>query len=165
MAAHYIASSDIKVAKNIYRSMQSKYNKKHLPYGERAVNLVIKALPILQKELDLPKDLQIRIASVKGRIKGWYASGKELAIVDYINNGRGVLETLCHELVHAEQYKQGRLRTEFVKAEYVDFWMDSPVKAAYQARPWELEAFQRQVGLADRVIKQLGESILTINMR
>ncbi len=162
MASHYIAQTDIRVAKGIWRSMQSKYNKAHVIYGERAVQVVKCALPILEKQLDLPPDLNIRIASVKGRVRGWYVSKQELAIVDYMLRGRQVLETLCHELVHAEQYHQGRLKTEWIDRDFQDVWMGSAVKASYTQRPWEIEAWARQVELADLVVDQLGTDFLAL---
>lgn len=161
MAAHYIASTDINVGGGIYRSMQSKYNKRHKVYADVAIDIIKKALPILKKELDLPEKLNIRVASIKGRISGWYVNGSNLAIIDYVRfSKRGILETLCHELVHAEQYKQGRLASKYDNGSYVQTWNGKPVHESYRNRPHEIEARERQVKLADKVVEVLGSKFL-----
>ena len=58
-----------------------------------------------------------------------------------------------HELVHAEQFHQGRLKLK----SGMYHWNDEPHKvgndtyAKYRARPWEAEAFERQADLALKV--------------
>lgn len=157
MAAHYIASSDINIGDRFYRSMQSKYNKQHKARADVTVAIIRKALPILKKELDLPEKLTIRVASIKGRINGWYISSNNLAIIDYMRmSKRMILETLCHELVHAEQYKQGRLTVQHINGSLVQVWNGKPVHKSYRSRPHEIEAYKRQVILADKVVEVLG---------
>lgn len=158
MAAHRIAKTDRRIAPGIYRSQQSVTGYPgHIPYGDRAERIVKHALPILKEMLDLPSNLEVRLASIKGRVRGWWINGEKLAIVDYMATGRQVLESLCHELVHAEQYKQGRLDDVLVDGKWVALWFGTPVDKAYAERPFEIEAFGRQVELADSVIDKLEE--------
>ena len=158
MAAHRIAKTDQKVAPGIYRSHQSVYGpSNHVLYGDRAVRIVKHTLPILVELLDLPKNMDVRLASIKGRVRGWWIESENLAIIDYMATARQILEALCHELVHAEQYKQGRLSDDLIDGKWVALWFGAPVRKDYVDRPYEIEAFGRQVELADSVIDKLEE--------
>jgi hypothetical protein len=166
MAKHYITSSDIKVTPHIWQSHASRYaSRSDRAQSERAINIVETALPILKKELDLPRDIKIRIASVKGNYLGWYIEREHLAVLDYKTTGRNVLEILAHELVHAEQYHQGRLAQRWRKGKYVTFWKGDAVRESYRNRPHEQEAFKRQVELADLVVQQLGTDFMVLKVQ
>ncbi len=156
MAAHRIAKTDRRVAPGVYRSMQSVTGyPSHIPYGDRAVRIVKHALPILKELLDVPSNMDVRLASIKGRVRGWWIEGEKLAVIDYMATARQILEALCHEMVHAEQYKQGRLSDAMVDGKLVALWFGTPVHKAYSERPFEIEAFGRQTELADQVIDAL----------
>ena len=158
----YITSSDIPVKKQpgVYRSRMSVYpaatNKIHKHYGDVAEKIVALALPILKQKLDLPPGLKIRLASMKGRWSGRYSAVAKTAVIDYCVSKKTVLEMLCHELVHAEQFHQGRLENRRVAGKWVSYWNGQKVRAAYRERPYEKEAYDRQVLLADMVINTVG---------
>ena len=158
----YVTSSDIAVKSlpGVYRSRMSVYpgvaKARHKRYGDQAVKIVALALPILKEVLDLPPDLRIRLASLKGQWHGRYNSANKTAVVDYINTKVSTLEMLCHELVHAEQHHQGRLKVKRVAGQWVSLWHDEPVRASYRNRPYEKEAYARQVELRELVIQRVG---------
>lgn len=158
----YVHASDLPVKQlpGVYRSRMSVYpgtaNKRHKAYGDTAVKIVALALPILKQKLDLPSGLKIRLASMKGQWGGRYNSASKTALIDYIGLKRTVLEMLCHELVHAEQYHQGRLEARRVAGKWVSYWNGQQIRAAYRERPHEKEAYERQVQLADMVINTIG---------
>ena len=165
MAKHYITSSDIKVNSYIYQSHGSRYSSKSdRAQSERAVRLVQRAFPILKTVLDIPRDTKVRIASVKGSFLGWYIDKDHLIVLDYKTTGRNVLEILAHEMVHAEQFHQGRLAQRWRKGKYVTFWDGDAVRESYRNRPHEIEAFKRQTELADMVIDQIGTDLLVLKM-
>lgn len=158
----YITTSDIPVKKQpgVYRSRMSVYpaaaNKHHKQYGDVAEKIVAVALPVLKEKLDLPPGLKIRLASMKGQWNGRYNAAAKTAVIDYIGSKKTILEMLCHELVHAEQYHQGRLENRRVAGKWVSYWNGQKVRAAYRERPYEKEAYDRQVYLADVVINTVG---------
>lgn len=152
--ASSIKKSDIKVGPNLYRSMQSKYNKRHADYCERAMSLLCDAIPFYTQHLDVPEDLMFRLGSLKGNVKGYYNHAEKLVTVDYVAYTNNLLESLAHEMVHAEQYHQGRLESAYstVKGWYW-VWNGQSVNrattyAAYRALPHEEEAFRRAPILA-----------------
>jgi len=158
----YVTTSDIPVKSlpGVFRSRMSVYpgvaKAAHKSRGDNAVKIVAVALPILKEVLDLPPGLKIRLASLKGRWHGRYNSIQKTAVVDYINTKRSILEMLCHELVHAEQHHQKRLENRRVAGKWVSYWNGEAVRAAYMDRPYEQEAYARQVELADLVINRVG---------
>jgi hypothetical protein len=72
------------------------------------------------------------------------------------------LEVLAHELVHAEQYMQGRLKKSWMKKKgWVHQWNGNvntnrgSTYQAYRNQPWEMEAWSRQADLAEKVCQIL----------
>lgn len=137
-------------------------------YGKRKtsvmqlVRLVQDAMPVLRKLLNFPGDVTVRIGGIKGRVQGRYFSSERVAVIDASLPIRKALETLCHELVHAEQYHTGRLSRMYVAGKgFVDAWHDEAVfnkgttYKAYREQPWEVEAFSRAPELAAAVQKEL----------
>jgi hypothetical protein len=66
-------------------------------------------------------------------------------------------------MVHAEQYHQGRLKNEYISGKgWVHEWNSElntnkgTTYRAYRNQPWEVEAFDRQEGLAKIVAAELG---------
>jgi hypothetical protein len=62
-----------------------------------------------------------------------------------------------HELVHAEQFKHGRLKITTKTM----LWEDKPVVMEtknyekYSAQPWEKEAFRREVELTELIAEKI----------
>jgi len=72
--------------------------------------------------------------------------------------------TLAHELVHAEQFYQGRLETVFVKNKgWLHHWKGEintskgKTYNSYRNQPWEKEAFERSPILCRQVNEILGK--------
>lgn len=120
--------------------------------------LVELALPHFRKLLNLPGTVRIRIAGIKGTIRGRYYSDTKFVLLDSALRGKKLLSTLAHELVHAEQYHTGKLTKCIVPGKgWMHQWEGSVINnrgrtyKAYRAQPWEVEAFARQEQLADQV--------------
>lgn len=124
---------------------------------------------VITSLLDLPETIYIRIKPLKGRTHGlWTNSSKTLCIDPRRTNMDTLIETLFHELVHAEQYKQGRLVRKLNEEvrQYQDFWEGTPFKRPSNVRskgryqkylnlPWEKEAFEREKTLTVQFIREI----------
>lgn len=148
----------------VYRSLQSFTGiPKHCIQGKRAQAIVELALPILATMLSIPPNIKIRLASMKGRFTGRYSHFTNTVLVDYMRKDRSILETLAHELVHAEQYFTGRLvnvqlphRRQWRFEWRGELTSKGSTYKSYRNQPHEVEAFERAPVLAAAVIKKLG---------
>ena len=130
-----------------------------------AACLIEQALPHFRKLLQLPDGIKVRIAGIKGRVRGRYVWRSKMAVLDnqlIFNGNFALLEVLAHELVHAEQYYQGRLENEWVSGRGWEYRWHGETNtnrgstyAAYRRQPWEIEAFDRQNALASQVVSAL----------
>jgi len=73
---------------------------------------------------------------------------------------RKQLITIAHELVHVKQYAKGELKYLFKGGQ--DKWQGKiiPRKTHYFDKPWEIEAFGRELGLYERYIEYKKENKL-----
>lgn len=126
--------------------------------GQQNARIASIAYNSLKTKLDLPENIWIRLAGIKSgritRMTGRYWSSHSIAEVDYRQSPRSFLEILCHELIHADQYKTGRLSWKKEGKKFVNCWNGEPVIIDYRNQPWEIEAYERQVILADELIKE-----------
>ena len=73
------------------------------------------------------------------------------------------MEVIAHELVHAEQYHTGKLKKKYNRGKgWLHHWNGTPGKKgttykAYRDQPWEQEAWNRQMYLAETVCRILEE--------
>ena len=150
----------------IYVSRQLMYGKtKRLNSVKIAKALIEETLPIFSKLLNVPKDLTFRLTRFKANHSGRYNDSSHVVSIDPNYQWDRLLETLAHELVHAEQYHEGRLESLFVPR---NGWMyqwngelnknKGTTYSSYRKQPWEQEAFGRQKSLADQVCKILDKS-------
>jgi len=76
--------------------------------------------------------------------------------LDKTQSDEELLVTVMHEMVHASQYANGRLRERFVPRHRVD-WMDGNKvydNTKYKDLPWEQEAYQLQEVLYENFIER-----------
>lgn len=131
--------------------------------------------------VDFGRDVTLRLALIDDKTAGLFHRAENLLAIDVskINmahptmsrpdliGGFSLIETICHEMVHAEQYHQNRLiqtgpnqtRTAYIyryrarnETEFRN--VNRVLKLTYEqyrALPWEKEAFDRQVPLAQTV--------------
>lgn len=154
------AATDKTVAPWTTMSLSAIYS--HTTRANAVAEMVVKALPVLKRMLNVPHNVKVRIAPIKAKnVNGRYYNGAKVAVIDCRLGARKALETLCHEMVHAEQYHTGRLvASPWSKG---DLWKGQLITnrgttyAAYRNLPWEEEAFARQADLARAVLEELGE--------
>tara|TARA_R110000824_G_C14763681_1_gene630109 strand:- start:57 stop:512 length:456 start_codon:yes stop_codon:yes gene_type:complete len=100
----------------------------------------------LKEHFDFDDDVEFHVRPVRGTTYGWYRNKKKKIEIDPRYSAKKVLDTIAHELVHAEQYKQGRL--EWDAAHRQSIWNGELHKRGtthkqYRNRPWEIEARER----------------------
>lgn len=108
----------------------------------------------LRKELDLPSDLYpvtfLRASCFSGGTLGHFVHGSNEIELKNSKCLRKTVETLAHELVHAQQVHQKRLAAPETRVRMWEGERMSLKAIEYRRRPWEQEAFKRQVELADK---------------
>lgn len=150
----------------------AKYSKVHNKHTPLILALIIKALPNLCKEFDIPSNLEIIVKPLKARTtigQACYNNGKNLTVeIDCrLNHKELILETVAHELVHIEQYHQKRLVPKLQGGCYYNMWNDGdrvcqhkqrPPRINFQAyldAPWEVEARKRAAEWMEKYNKSL----------
>lgn len=158
----YVRNSDKHIGRNIYLSAGALYSKRKRNTTLEIATLVNRSLNQFRKYLDFPKDIKIRIAPIKGTLNGRYSSGSRTVEIKCTLSWAKALEVLAHELVHAEQYKQGRLKQSYITGRgWVHSWNGDKINnkgttyKAYRNQPWEQEAWARQAELAEKVCSDL----------
>jgi len=114
--------------------------------------------------INLPKNLQIKIRPIRnllGRAWGYQSSNNSPGQYFVEINVRQTIEefydTILHELVHIEQFFEGRLQLGTVKDSFV--WNKKQVPLlhttdpSYVLLPWEVEANKRAKTLTSVVFK------------
>lgn len=158
-----LKKTDRQVYPNVYMPLSAIYNPHYTPERADAIAcMIVKAMPVLKRILGLQSfNVKVRVCPIKRKsVNGSYYYATQTAWVDFRRSPRKVLETLCHEMVHAQQYISGRLVRSNNKH---SLWDGQMIKAnptsyaAYRALPWEAEAFERQAGLADLVEAEIGK--------
>lgn len=158
-----IKSTDICInaKNNIYVSRDLTYGRRKRPAAVAVAEDTINgSLPVFRTLLDLPDDLVFRLARIKGKFAGLYVSGVKTVIINPLYKQKSFLNTLAHELVHAEQFYQGRLETVFVTNKgWLHHWKGEintnkgKTYNSYRNQPWEKEAFERSITLCEKVEK------------
>jgi hypothetical protein len=141
--------------------------KEYKPRSIMIKDLIVGMLPKAREILDFSDDFDIAIRCIRKKrfitLDGVYSDARKvLEITPRIDTLNSVIQTLAHELVHAEQFKQGRLKSDYAdvyKEEPIWVWEDklqvSPdtIKdyEAYRKLPWEVEAYDRQDKIAEEL--------------
>lgn len=156
-----IKMTDVKMSENVLISRQVYNTMGSDTYG-KWVPIAQQTLDVLSKVLKLPENLHIRICCIKSlNTKGRYYYTQKTAEVDprrcyFVDS---FIQTISHELVHAEQYHEGRLY--WSATERMHCWNSDLVYnkgttyKRYRSQPWEVEAFERQGELANFVRSEL----------
>lgn len=160
--------TDRLVQPNISMSLSSIYNDQYKVKASKVLAVVKKTLPVIAKHLDFPIETIIHICPIKSvPTRGRHYASRNIVVLDCRLTPSRALRTLCHELVHAEQHKQGRLAIDYdTKIGWYHTWTvgKTPIKIdqrkltyqEYRELPWEKEAFERQEGIAQLVENELG---------
>ena len=139
-----------------------------------------KMIPIAAGLLKVPRDMTIAIAPIRAKdINGQYLAAEKIVQLD-TRKGRdffSIIDTLMHEMVHAEQYHTGKMESKICKKQrkWVRLWdgavwsKKGTTYSCYRKLPWEVEAFARSAGLAEQVFyeyqRRTGLSMTQLNDR
>jgi len=158
----YVHLSDKHIGGGIYLAASCLLNKRYRSKALEIATLVNRSVHQFRKYLNFPKDVKIRIAPIKGSVNGRYSSSSKTIELDCKMKWDKALEVFAHELVHAEQYYEGRLKHTYVQGRgFVHSWNGSKnfskgtTYRAYRNQPWEQEAWSRQAELAEKVCSDL----------
>jgi len=152
--------TDKLINKHISVSLSALYQ--HTEKTEVIIDTIKKTLSEFRDLMSLPRDIHFRVAPIKAKRRlGEYDVTKKLVHVDCRLGLQLALETIAHELVHAEQYHTGRLKTKYTdKKGWLHYWDGEVGKKGttyktYRNQPWEIEAWERQSKLAALVQARL----------
>jgi hypothetical protein len=119
---------------------------------------------LIRDMLDLPDRLKIEFKPLSHKLNGRYFSMTNKVVINNKLTPKALMQTLFHELVHAEQYKTGRLKRELCvrKRKYVSYWNNVEIDSAdfrknydkYRNLPWEMEAFGREEELLKEFLRK-----------
>ena len=130
--------------------------------GLDVAHVVNRTIDTFKTYLNVPDNLRVRIASCPSGYSGRYIHALRTVELSYKLNWRQAMEVLAHEMVHAEQYHEGRLSHTFQRGKFHWLWhgqayRNRRVYAAYRQQPWEQEAFDRQTIITEWVMADLDE--------
>lgn len=110
--------------------------------------------------------VEVHLQPIRDR-RGFVTEGRQQArlggsklTIDPRSTPSRMLRTLAHEMVHAEQWAQGRLQYDFILRSYL--WEGKPhthqyrTVQQYRQLPWEREAFGRELSIAIDMADQIG---------
>lgn len=133
--------------------------KRHLERAQYVIEIIKSHLANLQKEFDFKSNPTIRIRPIRGETYGRIFDKSNKIEIDPRYSFRHIIETIAHELVHSEQYKQGRLVQEYDPArfDYMYSWNKMKFRnprshKEYWNLPWEIEARARAKEYVDKYI-------------
>lgn len=147
----------------ISSSFKYGYDKKYVKMCNESIELIKLVMPIARRLLDFSAHINVHLKPTR-LANAYYAHAERRVVIDprRCKTYNGVIAALMHELVHAEQFKQGRLEL----TQRTMKWMGKPVVqetrdyAKYRAQPWEMEAFKREKELCDLIAIELEEKFL-----
>lgn len=143
---------------------------------------MVAGIEVLSSKLDLPEVIHLNFkrfneSDTYGDCTPHKSCGKMHACTIRINMAAwplpdigNFMETIAHELVHAEQFNQGRLETTIMadknfnlvhtkKWEGVAWKSKGATYNSYRNLPWEKEAFDRQAQLAIDALTSIGYKV------
>ena len=150
----------VQIVGNIYGTTAAVYNNLYKEHTFKHFPAIVKAFDNLMNMLDVNPNQIMIFKPIRGRTDGLYFLNSGKIFVDPRATTLHVVTYLAHELVHAEQHKQGRMTWQPGMGTGQRLWSNGeayarsgvygPAKtyADYRKLPWEAEAFARQDGLA-----------------
>jgi len=156
-----MANSDLTVY-SIASSLKYGYDNRYTKWSKDVVSAIKLVMPLARQLLDLPLHIKIHLKPNR-KANAHYQHSDQKVVIDprRCNTMSKVMSALMHELVHAEQFKQGRLEMGMRTMK----WMGKAVVQEtrnyekYRAQPWEREAFRREKELCDEIAKMLEEKL------
>lgn len=147
----------VEIMDGIHGTISAVYGAHYKPYTMSHFPRFKVAWRYARTLMDLTGKEMIIFKPIKGNYGGFYFNHNQRIYIDPRRTFKAVVTTLMHELVHAEQYKQGRLKSSggaFFWNGQLQVPVDPSVSVeAYKNLPWEKEAYGRQDELTQKVLK------------
>lgn len=152
--------SDVRLSKHVSISYNALYNKKlYDTHNAKICAIVLGRMLELVYEtkiLTIPEDIQITVKPIKSKTTfGLYHPFQRQVTIDFRRKDLNLcVQTLMHELVHAEQWFTGKQKMTPKGI----VWNGQIVSnkgttyKKYREQPWEKEAFDREYDLAYKII-------------
>jgi len=149
----------VQIVGNIHGTTAAVYNKLYKEHTFKHFPVIVKAFDRLLSMLDVSQDQIMIFKPIRGKTDGLFFLNSNRIFVDPRSTTLNVVTYLAHELVHAEQFKQGRMTWKpgmstgqrlWNGTDYARPGIYGPARTYqdYRALPWEQEAFGRQDALA-----------------
>ena len=138
-----------------------------LTHSKTLPETLSKAAGFFAKELKLTKSKYKVIIVTDPGLKAEGNNGlcartgeREISIALYSRlNLAKMLYTLAHEMVHVKQIAKGQYTYTRRGNTFKQYWLGKRVKARYLDRPWEIEAFQRENLLVERLLEHVEKNM------
>lgn len=144
-------------------SLKYGYDKQYTLKSQAVAELFYMAVKCAHKIMKLPSDLRVDLRPLPRKsLNGYYTHRLKKVVVDPRKGDlKTLLQTLAHELVHAEQFNDGRFAIAGRSYQWCgrDVKLESRNYLKYIAQPWEAEAFKRQNGIAEELITMIAEDM------
>ena len=118
------------------------------------------ASAFFEQELKLKKSkAKLLICCRPNLVKEHNLSGMATEVVDklivvYLDSKlplEKTISTLAHEMVHVKQIATGKLKHKKYRGKIVPFWNGKRVIKKYTDRPWEIQAWSKELVLANKL--------------
>jgi hypothetical protein len=144
-------------------SLKYGYDKRYALKSEATAELFKTALRCAYEIMKLPPDLKIALRPLPRKtLNGYYTHRLKKVVIDPRKGELlTLLQTLAHELVHAEQFHDGRFAITPRSYQWCgkDVKLESRNYLKYISQPWEAEAFRRQNGIAQELVDLIAEEM------
>jgi len=149
---------------SLARSIQYGNYKQHRTSALLYIDILKNNIKYIKEFIKLPKRLSFVFRPIRGAeglayyVQYKYSPRDYIVEIDARQNLLSFKNTLLHELVHIEQFSQGRLKhagTKYFKWLGREMLIDISSMDAYNQLPWEAEANSRAQSLHEIVFKEL----------
>ena len=136
---------------DIYTTGQASIgDKKYRDKTRRYIQVAQAIYPFLKERMTLPDDVKVVVGFTRGkRNLGFYQNDGKQCFIDPRHQGMWkFVDSMIHELTHAQQYFTGKLEHKYsrVYESWIPVWEDkewgkyATSHKKYLAQPWEVEA-------------------------
>ena len=152
------------IGPGIEATISAKFDPGIREYTKRYEARLIKGLALMKKHFKLPSDLRVilRPIATRGCRGNYQVIGHTVTLDPRRTSFFALLSTLAHELVHAEQFHQGRMsyvlscRAAVFEGTTYSLAANGNFGDKYLNLPWEKEARARQDAVASAVLLEMG---------
>lgn len=144
-------------------SLKYGYDRQYAVKSEATAELFSVAIRCAYSIMKLPSNIRVCLRPLPRKtLNGYYTHCLKKVVIDPRKGDLlTLMRTLAHELVHAEQFHDGRFAITAKSYQWCgkDVKLENRNYLKYIAQPWEAEAFKRQNGIAQELIELVEKEI------